>query len=127
MTKQSTAILWLDQFADDWADLGLSLETDLWRLETELLRRPEAGDRVVGACGLRKYRFAPAGRDKGKSGSVRIGYVYLQGVNFLILAMAYGKNYKDTLTADDKKAICKMLRFIEKRLAMNEQQKHLGN
>ena len=114
--KPFLTFLYLDEFADDWSDLKLSFETDAWDLEVQIMGRPTAGDVVKGACGLRKTRFAPAGRNVGKSGGVRIGYAYVEGLAVVIMIQAYDHHEKDNFTGAEKKAICKALRRIEERL-----------
>ena len=114
MGKRHLSFLWFDEFAKDWEALGLSLETDLWDLELAIMEDPEAGTVVRGACGLRKLRFAPKGWNIGKSGAVRVGYAYLKSVGFVLMAMAYGKSVKVTLSAADKRAVCAAITRIEK-------------
>ena len=121
MAERHLSFLWFDEFADDWTDLNLSLETDLWDLELDIMENPKAGKVVSGACGLRKLRFAPAGWHKGKSGSVRVGYAYLESLGYVLMAMAYGKSRKETMTAADKQAVCTAITRIERSLAQRKQ------
>jgi hypothetical protein len=62
---------WFAPFEAEWVELGLGDE-DLARLQAGLVADPAAGDVVPGTGGVRKVRFAPAGR--GKSGGVRVCY-----------------------------------------------------
>ena len=52
--------------------MGLD-DSDLIRLQEELLADPKAGDVIRGTGGVRKMRFAF--KHRGKSGSTRIIYV----------------------------------------------------
>jgi hypothetical protein len=51
--------------------LSLS-EDEIQEIETAIAYSPEDGDLIEGAGGIRKRRFAIPGRNKGKSGGVRI-------------------------------------------------------
>ena len=59
-------------FRSRWKDLGLN-DSDLRRLQEELLADPKIGDVMRKTGGIRKMRFAFEKR--GKSGSVRVIYV----------------------------------------------------
>ena len=59
-------------FRSRWDDLGLD-DSDLRRLQMELLEDPKVGDVMRGTGGVRKMRFAF--EHKGKSGGVRVIYV----------------------------------------------------
>lgn len=93
--------------------MRLDLETDLWDLQNAIMRNPEASPVIQGTGGLRKLRFAPRHWRTGKSGAIRVCYVYFQPWWTVLLVMAYGKNRKDTLTADEKHGIAQYIRVIE--------------
>ena len=59
-------------FTKSWKELGFN-DSDLRRLENELLQNPKVGNVIRGTGRLRKMRFAFEGR--GKSGSTRVCYV----------------------------------------------------
>ncbi|MBL9123799.1 MAG: hypothetical protein JNG90_09215 [Planctomycetaceae bacterium] len=61
----------LDEFGDDWQELGLDLEHDLWDLQSQIMKSPVAPV-MRGTGGLRKLRFAPAGESIGKRGAIRV-------------------------------------------------------
>lgn len=75
-----------------------------------LAREPLSGDAIVGLGGVRKMRFAPAGR--GKSGAFRV--VFHPGSEELpVLALLiYAKNEQDDVSADQRKAILALLREL---------------
>ena len=84
------------------ADALLSRE-DRAVLISTLAASPQAGDLVPGMGGIRKLRFAPAGR--GKSGAFRIIHYYA-GTDVPVLALLiYAKNEQDNFTADQRKVM----------------------
>jgi hypothetical protein len=102
-----------DEFGDDWKRLGLSVETDLWALQTLIMSAPEASPVIKGTGGLRKIRFAPEGWNCGKSGAVRVCYAYFKEHWTVLLVMAYGKGRKETLSAAEKAGIKEYLSIIQ--------------
>jgi hypothetical protein len=64
-----------------------------------LATNPLAGDEIPGAGGVRKVRFAFGG--KGKRGGARIIYYWYSDDAPIYALLAYGKNEKVNLTADD--------------------------
>jgi len=68
---------------------------------------PMAGDLVPGLGGIRKLRFARAGR--GKSGGFRVIY-YFASVNRPVLALLiYAKNEQDNITPQQQKALLALI------------------
>jgi hypothetical protein len=102
-----------DQFADDWSDLGLDAETDLWALQLLIMVNPESAPIIEGTGGLRKARFAPSGWPRGKSGAVRVCYAYFPKHWTVLLLMAYGKGRKETISAKEKQGIKQYLARVE--------------
>ncbi len=103
----------LDEFQQDWEDLGLDLENDLWDLQNAVMHDPEASPVIQGTGGLRKMRFAPTRWKTGKSGAIRVCYVYFKPQWTVLLVMAYGKNRKDTLTAAEKRGIARYIGVVQ--------------
>jgi hypothetical protein len=63
------------------------LDDDAFRkLESLLMKNPEAGDLIPDTGGLRKLRFADARRGKGKRGGLRVIYI-LVGCGVSVLAL----------------------------------------
>ena len=88
------------------ADALLSSE-DRDALIAVLATDPQAGDLIPGLGGVRKLRFAPAGR--GKSGAFRTIY-YIGGEDRPVLALLlYGKNEQANLSAAQRKAIVQVV------------------
>jgi hypothetical protein len=106
----------LHGFVDDWADLGLN-DTDLQALQGALMAAPTCGRVIQGTGGLRKLRFAPARWKKGKSGAIRVCYVYFPAYAVILLVVPYAKNEKDTLTNADKKTYRRLTQAIEAEFA----------
>lgn len=101
------------EFSRNWDKLSFT-DTDLRRLELELLRNPHAGPVVRGTGGLRKMRFPFEGR--GKSGSVRVCYVDFETYETIYLITVYAKVDQENLSNAEKKAIKSMILALEKEL-----------
>jgi hypothetical protein len=68
-----------------------------------LLKYPEAGKVISGSGGVRKLRWAMAGR--GKSGGVRLIYYFKKTGNEIWLLTIYGKSETETIPAHVLKGI----------------------
>jgi hypothetical protein len=106
----------LDGFTDDWYGLRLS-DADLHALQLTIMANPKAAPVVPGSGRLRKTRYAPLKSGKGKSGAVRVCYVYLEEYAVVLLVLAYSKKEKDELSNPEKKAIKKLIHEIEEEFA----------
>lgn len=91
-------------FEKDWKSLGLDVEWDLWCLQTEIMFDPKAAPVIQGTNGLRKMRFSPPSWNVGKSGALRICYVYYEDYGNVLLTVVYPKGVKDSLSDKEKKA-----------------------
>ena len=86
------------------------LDDDAYRaLQTELMRNPLAGDVIEGTGGLRKLRQADSRRGKGKRGGLRIIYYWWLGGSQFWLFTLYDKDQADDLTAEQRKAVKRLL------------------
>ena len=103
----------LPSFLGDWKALGLT-DTDLRRLQEELLANPQAGNIMQGTGGIRKIRFSYEGR--GKSGSIRVIYIDFKSYEKLYLLTAYPKNVKDNLTKAEQNELKKLVESLGKEL-----------
>jgi hypothetical protein len=83
-------------------------DVELADLETEIATNPQAGDVIQGLKGVRKIRFAMAG--KGKRGGGRCIYLVLSIEDTIYLLLAYGKSKQTDLSQKQRKDI---LAFIE--------------
>ena len=103
-------------FRSRWKDLGLN-DTDLRRLQIELLADPKVGAVMQGTGGVRKMRFAF--EHQGKSGGVRVIYVDFEIYEKIYLLTAYTKNEKENLTKEERNEIRKLITVLEKQLEEN--------
>ena len=103
-------------FRSRWNDLGLN-DTDLRRLQIELLADPKVGAVMQGTGGVRKMRFAF--EHQGKSGGVRVIYVEFEIYEKIYLLTAYTKNEKENLTKEERNEIRKLITVLEKQLEEN--------
>jgi hypothetical protein len=78
-----------------------------------LVERPEVGDVIRGSGGARKVRVRLAGR--GKSSGARVIYAVVLRSSALALLDVYAKSAQADLTADELKAIARLIREIETR------------
>ena len=106
----------LPLFRSKWASLGLD-DSDLRRLQIELLADPKIGDVIRGTGGVRKMRFAF--EHQGKSGGVRVIYIDFEVYEKIYLLTAYTKNEKDNLTKDERNEIRKLITVLENQLKEN--------
>lgn len=70
---------------------------------------PAAAPVMKGTGGLRKIRFAPLARGKGKSGSIRVGFAQFPESRRIYLVTMFLKKDASNLTAADRRAIKLML------------------
>lgn len=89
-----------------------SVET-LFDLQNELLANPERGDVIQGTNGARKARIANRKDKRGKSGSFRYIYVYIEKAGTIYLLVFYAKNEKDNLSASEKKQVAELVRVLK--------------
>ena len=106
----------LPLFRSKWLDLGLT-DTDLRRLQIELLADPKVGAVMQGTGGVRKMRFAF--EHQGKSGSVRVIYIDFEVYEKIYLLTAYTKNEKDNLSKEERNEIRKLITVLENQLKEN--------
>lgn len=99
-------------FRSCWKAMGLS-DSDLLDLEQFLLDNPQRGVVIEGTGGARKLRIQ-LNDNKGKSGGGRVIYIDVFEKERLYFLFAYPKNVQESLTADQKKAITKMIELIKK-------------
>jgi len=92
----------MKHFTKKWQDLGFT-DDELSQLQQVLLENPKAGDVMKGTGGLRKVRFAFPG--SGKSGSVRVCYIDIEGILEIHLIDVFAKNEKENLSKAERNAI----------------------
>jgi len=87
-------------------------DEQLAEFQAELAQNPEKGPPIQGTGGLRKVRWGLEG--KGKSGGIRIMYLYLKLHSIFYLVFVFAKNEIDNLTADGKKQLKQIVDAIER-------------
>jgi len=92
----------LPEFEKSWKSMNLT-DSDLRKLQYDLISNPQSGVVIKGTGGLRKMRVAFENR--GKKGSMRVIYVDFTDFCKIYLITAYPKNAKDNLSDDEKKKI----------------------
>ena len=86
------------------ARIGDLLEEDEYRaLQLELVQRPTVGNVIPGTGGLRKLRWAIAGR--GKRGGARVIYFWHPESARILMLFAYPKNELEDLTLAQRQAL----------------------
>ena len=79
------------------------------KLQSMLLANPERGARIPGGGGLRKLRFADAGRRKGKRGGLRVIYFWwAEGRQFWLFTL-FNKGEMADLTPQQLAALSALL------------------
>jgi len=85
-------------------------EEEYLGLQGFLVRHPETGKVVPGSGGVRKLRWAAAG--KGKSGGVRIVYYYKKQDGEIWLLTIYGKNVMENIPAHVLRQIAEEIKNV---------------
>ena len=91
----------LPSFTRRWQQNKLG-DLNLSGLQAAIMAKPTMAPVIPGTGGVRKLRFAPIDSDRGKSGGLRVCYLYVEEVATVILAIVYPKNEKDDLSNADK-------------------------
>jgi hypothetical protein len=79
-------------------------------LQQALTANPSAGDVIPGSGGLRKMRWAIAGR--GKRGGARVIYYHLASRDQFYMLLIYGKNEQDDLSPEQLRMLRKAVEAI---------------
>ncbi len=103
----------LPSFRAQWKEMGCT-DTDLRRLQEELLANPCAGAVLRGTGGVRKLRFSLEGR--GKSAGARVIYVDFVLHEKLYLLTAYPKSEKDNLSREERNELKKLVGYLASEL-----------
>jgi hypothetical protein len=85
----------------------------LYAIQNDLIADPKRGDVVQGTGGIRKARVADPQSGRGKSGSYRYLYLYLEHQGRIYLLYFYGKNEQSDLSPEQKKIVAKLARMIK--------------
>lgn len=93
---------------DRKASLDLLIE-----IQNDLLKDPLRGDLVSGTGGARKERIADPSESRGKRGSYRYLYLYLEHRGRIYLLHLYAKNEQSDLSPAQKKLIAEAIQIIK--------------
>src|SRR5689334_3863759 len=102
----------LPGFVSECERLGLDDEA-IAELEWQVMERPGAGKMLRGTGGLRKVRFAPRSWHRGRSGAIRVLYVYFTQAAMVYFVTAFAKNEKENITTAEAHAYKALLKRLE--------------
>src|SRR3954452_15036786 len=86
----------------------------LARIQSDLVQNPERGAVVKGAHGVRKARVADPDSPRGKSGSYRYLYLYLEHAGRIHLLYLFSKGEQANLSPQQKQIIGALSQEIRK-------------
>ena len=82
-------------------------------IQNDLLTNPKRGDIVQGTGGVRKARVADPQSGRGKRGSYRYLYLYLEHRGRIYLLYLYGKGEQSDLSPEQKKTVARLAQMIK--------------
>jgi hypothetical protein len=82
---------------------GVLTDAEVKEVEDALLANPRAGVVMVNTGGVRKVRAAQ--EQRGKSGSARVAYLYVEEQATVYFVIAFPKNVQGNLTDAQKKQL----------------------
>ena len=91
--------------------LELAADGEYAEIQEYLCAFPTAGDIIQGTGGIRKLRWSAKGH--GKRGGMRLIYYYFIKDSQIYMLLAYPKNVKDDLSAQEKKYLKKLVEDFE--------------
>jgi hypothetical protein len=86
----------------------------LQNIQSDLVQNPERGDIVKGTHGVRKARVADPDSPRGKSGSYRYLYLYLEHADRIHLLYLFSKGEQADLSPDQKRIMAAFSQEIRK-------------
>jgi len=86
----------------------------LINIQSDLVQNPHRGDIVKGTHGVRKARVADPGSSRGKSGSYRYLYLYLEHAGRIHLLYLFSKGGQADLSPDQTHIIGALSQQIRK-------------
>lgn len=98
-------------FSKQVRELGTEV---LARLQSDLVQNPERGALVKGTHGVRKARVADPTSSRGKSGSYRYLYLYLEHAGRIHLLYLFSKGEQADLSPQQKQIIGALSQEIRK-------------
>lgn len=102
-------------FTEDLNDfLGEGALELLFAIQSDLVADPERWPIIKGLGGARKGRIADPASDKGKSGSYRYLYLYLEHRGQIFLLFLFAKSDQANLDVAQTKRLAKIVEQIKK-------------
>ncbi len=98
-------------FSKQIRELGVEV---IARIQSDLVQNPERGAVVKGTHGVRKARVADPGSSRGKSGSYRYLYLYLEHAGRIHLLYLFSKGDQADLSPQQKQIIGALSQEIRK-------------
>ena len=92
-------------------DLGVEV---LARIQSDLVQNPERGAVVKGTHGVRKARVADPASSRGKSGSYRYLYLYLEHAGRIHLLYLFSKGEQADLSPQQRQIIGALSQEVRK-------------
>jgi hypothetical protein len=90
----------------------LLTEVQMAEIITIVASEPEVGEMMVGAGGIRKFRYASR-PGKGKSGGARIIYLALIARGKVYLLDIFAKNVKENISQAERNELAKIAGIIK--------------
>ncbi|MGI8543865.1 MAG: type II toxin-antitoxin system RelE/ParE family toxin [Aridibacter sp.] len=85
----------------------------LFVIQNDLITKPKRGDLIAGTNGVRKARVADKKSKRGKSGSYRYMYLYLENNGIIYLLVIFPKSKKANLDKSERNEIAQIARQIK--------------
>jgi len=98
-------------FSSQVCEFGVEV---LARIQSDLVQNPERGALVKGTHGVRKARVADPASSRGKSGSYRYLYLYLEHAGRIHLLYVFRKGDQADLSPQQKQIIAALSQEIRK-------------
>jgi len=95
----------------------------LAKIQSDLISNPECGPIVKGTHGVRKARVGDPTTGRGKSGSYRYLYLYLQSAGRIHLLYLFSKGEQADLSPEQKRIIGSLSREIRREFESHENSK----
>jgi len=102
----------LAPFVRRWDAWGFPDE-ELGNLQIEIMADPRVHPVIQGTKGLRKMRYSPVSWSRGKSGALRVCYVYFERLETIVLVIVYAKNEMDDIPESMKSAFNQVINEME--------------
>jgi|SRR3989339_1361932 len=92
-------------------------QEEYFALREYLAQHPDHAPLIQGTGGARKIRWAAKG--KGKSGGIRVLYLYRTQQGDIFFLLAFAKSDQDNLTTEQKKLIKKLIENLKSEIESN--------